>query len=217
VFAVTDDVGFNDVPAAVLGVATKNNAFGVAGVGSHDLFAAGSGVIGMVARLPEGPPTEDRWFHGDLVKDLQGSLFVCVESGEPGQWRKLAGRTSAGAFHAISPARVYDSRGGDGKLADGAERNVSVVGPNGGTPVVPLGARAVAVTLTVTDTEGAGGFLAVRPAGTPYAGPSSINWFGPNQNIATTVISQLGGDRLLTMHGGAASTNLIVDVTGYYL
>jgi len=71
--------------------------------------------------------------------------------------------------------------------------------------------------LTVTDTEGAGGFVAVRPAGTPYAGTSSINWFGPNQNIATTVISQLGGDRLLTMHGGAASTNFIVDVTGYYL
>ena len=160
----------------MLGVATKNNAFGVAGVGSHDLFAAGSGVIGLVAALDEGPPTADQWFHGDLIKDLQGSLFVCVESGEPGRWRKLAGRTSAGAFHAISPAHVYDSRGAAGKLADGAERNVSVVGPNGGSPVVPFGARAVSATLTVTDTEGVGGFLAVRPAGTPYAGTSSINW-----------------------------------------
>jgi hypothetical protein len=92
-----------------------------------------------------------------------------------------------------------------------------MVGPNASSPAVPLGATAVAITLTVTATEGAGGFVGARPAGTPYGGTSSINWFGANQNLATTVISQLGGDRTVTMHGGAASTHFIVDVTGYYL
>ena len=91
-----------------------------------------------------------------------------------------------------------------------------MVGPNPGTAVVPAGAVAVAITLTVTETEGVGGWLAVRPNGTGFAGTSSINWFGPDQNIATTVISGLGGDRLLTIHGGVASTHFIVDVTGYY-
>ena len=75
----------------------------------------------------------------------------------------------------------------------------------------------MSITLTVTETEGDGGFLAVRPSATPYAGTSSINWFGPNQNIATTVFSLLGGDRLLTVHGGANSTHFVVDVTGYFL
>ena len=217
VFSVSDNAAFNVVPAAVLGVATRNNVVGVAGAGvSYDLFAAGSGVIGMVPAVPVGPPVAGAWQHGDLIEDNQGNLFVCVVSGSPGVWRKLAGPTSAGAFHAISPQRVYDSRNAGGKLAGGAERDVSMVGPNPGTAVVPAGAVAVAITLTVTETEGVGGWLAVRPNGTGFAGTSSINWFGPDQNIATTVISGLGGDRLLTIHGGVASTHFIVDVTGYY-
>jgi hypothetical protein len=214
---VSDNAAFNVVPAAVLGVATKNNLVGVAGAGLYyDLYAAGSGTIGMVPAVPAGPPVEDVWQNGDIIEDQQGNLFVCVISGTPGEWRKLAGPDSAGSFHAISPQRVYDSRNGGGKLTAGADRDVSMVGTNAAAPVVPAGAVAVAITLTVTQTEGAGGFLAARPAGTGYAGTSSINWFGPDQNIATTVISALGGDRLLTMHGGVAPTHFIVDVTGYY-
>ena len=94
---------------------------------------------------------------------------------------------------------------------------MSVAGPNPGAPVVEPKATAVAITLAVTETEGLGGFLAVRPADTPYLGTSSINWFGPNQNIASTVISKLGGDRQLTVRGGVQPTHFLVDVTGYYL
>jgi hypothetical protein len=93
------------VAAAVLGVATKNNAFGVAGVGSHDLFAAGSGVIGLVAAMDEGPPTADQWFHGDLIKDFQGNLFVCVESGEV-DW--IAEQRASGQLP-ISSGRTFGS------------------------------------------------------------------------------------------------------------
>ena len=74
----------------------------------------------------------------------------------------------------------------------------------------------MSITFTVTQTEGTGGFVAVRPAGTLYEGTSSINWFGPEQNFATTVISALGGDRQLNLWGGQASTHVVVDVTGYY-
>jgi hypothetical protein len=137
-------------------------------------------------------------------------------SGTPGTWRKLTGPAAAGAFHAISPQRVYDSRGTDGPIADGAERSLSVSTSSTGIAVVPLGATAVAITLTVTNTQGVGGFLAVRPAGTSYAGTSSINWFGPGQNLATTVISQLGGDRQLTVRGGSQPADFVIDVTGYY-
>jgi hypothetical protein len=217
VFSVTDDPAFNGIAAAVVGAALNHAAVGVAGLGPiYDLLAAGSGIIGLVPFMNQGPPTTDAWLHGDIISDTRGNLFVCVTSGTPGVWRKLAGPESAGAFHAISPQRVYDSRGTDGKLADGQERIVPVVGPNPGTPVVPTGATAVAITLTVTNTEGAGGFLAVRPAGTPYAGTSSINWFGPGQNLAATVISQLGGDRQLAIHGGFQPADFLVDVTGYY-
>jgi hypothetical protein len=215
VFSVTE--GFNGISAAVLGFASDKAGVGVAGMGPfYDFWAVGSGVIGFRPATSQGPPTTGPWLSGDLITDEQGSMFACVADGTPGVWRKLAGPDSAGSFHAISPQRVYDSRGSAGKLADGEDRIVSVIGPNSGAPVVPQGATAVAITLTVTDTEGSGGFVAVRPAGTGYAGTSSINWFGTNQNLAATVISQLGGDRQLTMRGGFQSTNFLVDVTGYY-
>ena len=50
----------------------------------------------------------------------------------------------------------------------------------------------------------------------PVWGTSSINWFGPAQNLATTVISALGGDRQLNLLGGVAPTHVVVDLTGFY-
>jgi hypothetical protein len=194
----------------------SNTSIGVAGVslGSADLVALGSGVIGLNSHLTALPPTAGSYVTGDLARDDGGNLFVCVQGGSPGSWRKLAGPSTAGAFNAISPQRVYDSRVGP-KITTNEERVISTAATPAGAAVVPTGALAVAITLTVTDTEGAGGFLAVRPAGTAYAGTSSINWFGPGQNIATTVMSALGGDRQLTVRS-FASTHFIVDVTGYF-
>jgi len=152
---------------------------------------------------------------GELYADETATIWLCVADGTPGTWRELAGPTSSGAFHAISPKRVYDSRTGTGKLMPGEDRTISVATSNG-VEAIPTGATAVAITLTVTDTEGNGGFVAVRPTGTPYEGTSSINWFGPGQNLATTVISALGGDRQLNLWGGVAPTHVVVDVTGYH-
>ena len=200
-----------------VGVAGLSQTFiGVAGVsaGSADLVALGTGVIGMVSHLPALPPTVGRYITGDIARDDGGNLFVCVQGGTPGSWRRLAGPATAGAFVPISPQRVYDSRTGT-KIATNEERTISVAVTAAGAPVVPAGALAVALTLTVTETEDVGGFLAVRPAGTPYANTSSINWFGPNQNIATTVMSALGGDRQLVVRA-LNRTHFVVDVTGYF-
>ena len=217
VFSVTDNLGFNGISAAVVGAGINNAAIGVAGLGPiYDVFAAGSGITGRVPFMNQGPPTTDPWLAGDVILDAHGNLFACVTSGTPGVWRKLAGPAAAGAFHAVSPQRVYDSRNADGPIGDGQERVVPVAVSTGGGPVVPAGATAVAITLTVTNTQGAGGFLAVRPAGTGYAGTSSINWFGPNQNLAATVISQLGGNRQLVVRGGFMPADFLIDVTGYY-
>jgi hypothetical protein len=153
---------------------------------------------------------------GELYSDETGTLWLCVLDGTPGTWRELSGTTSSGSFHAISPKRVYDSRTAPaGKLAAGEDRTISVATSNG-VEAIPTGATAVAMTFTVTDTEGSGGFVAVRPAGTPYEGTSSINWFGPGQNLATTVISALGGDRQLNLWDGVAATHVVVDITGFY-
>jgi hypothetical protein len=191
---------------------------GVAVIGlsltNADFVALGSGVIGLSSHLTVLPPTAGTYVTGDIARDDGGNLFVCVAGGSPGTWRRLAGPATAGAFSAISPQRVYDSRVGP-KIATDEERVISVAATPAGTAVVPAGALAVATTLTVTETEDVGGFLAVRPAGSAYANTSSINWFGPVQNIATTVLSALGGDRQLVVRA-FNRTHFIIDVTGYY-
>jgi hypothetical protein len=196
--------GLADTGVGVIGF-SANNA---------DLLALRSGLIGMVGHLASGPPAAGTYVTGDLIRDEGGQLFVCVNGGSPGTWRKLAGPSTAGAFDAIAPARVYDSRGG-GKTVTNQERVVSVATNAGGDVVVPAGATAVAVTFTVTQTDGPGGYLWARPAGTPYGGTSSINWSGAGQNLATTVISALGGDRQLAVIG-VTPTHFVIDVTGYY-
>jgi hypothetical protein len=154
---------------------------------------------------------------GELYEDATGTLWICVEAGTPGSWREIASTSSAGAFHAITPRRVYDSRTATGKLEPGVDRTISVANSTDGTlDVVPVKSSAVALTVTVTQTSGSGGFVAVRPGGTVYNGTSSINWFGPDQSMATTVISGIDADRQITLRAGVQSTHIAVDVTGYY-
>jgi hypothetical protein len=119
-------------------------------------------------------------------------------------------------FVPIAPSRVYDSRVTGGKVHDGEERVVSLAQElNGTSEVVPAGAIAAALTATVTGTEGAG-YIAVFPADAAWAGTSSLNWFGPDQNLATTVLSKLDADRRVKVRGGVNPTHFVIDVAGYW-
>ena len=104
---------------------------------------------------------------GELYEDATGELWLCTAAGSPGTWRQIAGPTTAGAFHAISPRRVYDSREMPaGKLAPNEERVLSMATSTDGTlNVVAPFATAVTLTFTVTGTEGTFGYVSVRPAG----------------------------------------------------
>ncbi len=228
---------FANAGTAFIGIAASPGAqkIGVIGWSRQDLgtgvvgFTGGAGAYGgeFFGGLAEirlrpnttlaPPPTLTNAHQvGELYEDADGTLWLNVGAGSPGVWRELGGPTSSGAFHAISPKRVYDSRTGAGKLAPAADRTVSIATANG-VEVVPAGATAVAMTFTVTNTEGAaGGFVSVRPAGTSFENTSSINWFGPGQNLATTVISALGGDRQVILRGGEAATDAVIDITGFY-
>jgi hypothetical protein len=226
---------FGSAGTAFLGVASGNGQQNI-GVTGWSKKPNGTGIVGFTGgagayggeffgglaevRLRPGgaPPLTLANAHqvGELYEDETGGLWLCVAAGTPGSWRQIAGPTTAGAFTPINPARVHDTRNGGSKLAAGEERAVSVTTSIFGPSVVPVGATAVTMTLTVTQTEGAGGFLSVRPQGAAYQGTSSINWFGAGQNLATTVVSALGGDRQVVVRGGDASTHFIVDVVGFY-
>jgi hypothetical protein len=176
---------FNSAGAAFLGVASGNGNQGI-GVIGWSKKPLGTGVVGFTGgagayggeffgglaevRLRPGGAAPITLINahqvGEMYEDQDGTLWICTTAGSPGTWREIAGATSAGSFHAITPRRDYDSRPSN-KLAPGQDRTISVANSTDGTlDVVPVKATAVALTVTVTETEGAGGFVAVRPGGT---------------------------------------------------
>lgn len=127
----------------------------------------------------------------------------------------------------ITPTRVYDSRwssagGPVGVLHSGTSRTISVADARNGSGVtqadlVPVGAKAITMNLTVTGTTG-GGFLAVTPGGSPGFTASTINWSASGQTLANGGDARLDSSRHLKVFcGGGGSSQFLVDVTGYYL
>lgn len=166
---------------------------------------------------------------GNVAPDGSGTdeLWVCVVSGAPGTWRRLAGPGTAGSLTAINPVRVYDSRSAaptPGVISAGADRLVSVADGrdtgNGSviTPdAVPAGATAVAFNLTIADTSGLG-FLSITPGDATSSPASTINWAANGLALANAGIVKLDADRNVKVFcGGAGATNFIIDITGYYL
>ena len=204
------------------------------GIGVQGLGRVGGSFSGETASLTLIPvtstaPPKRTDFHevGQIDIDLNLDLWLCVEDGSPGKWRKIVGRGTAGAFHAITPARVYDSRQAlptPGILNTGQNRTISVKDSrnvNGGavveTNTVPAGATAVAANITVVGTVGTG-FLSVNPGGITAITASTINWFGGGQILANGVSLTLNSNRELTIVcDGGGSTHFIVDIAGYYL
>ncbi len=102
--------------------------------------------------------------------------------------------------------RVLDTRGG-AKLGPGEERVVDLAIP---------GARTAVINLTITQTEGAG-YVAVFPDGIAWPGNSSINWSGPNENVANGVITAVNAAGKIKIRGGDGTTDVIIDRIGYLI
>src|SRR5205823_661063 len=136
---------------------------------------------------PAPPVRTDEHQQGELVDDQNGDLWLCVETGTPGVWRKLAGRYSAGQLHLLAaPLRLYDSRATtDGPLAAGAQRTISLAVPGTPPPEVPLRPTGAMISLTLAQTVDRG-FVAVFANGAGWQGNSNVNWFADNQAVAVT-------------------------------
>jgi hypothetical protein len=152
-----------------------------------------------------------------LWVDADGNWWGSTRNSDTdAHWRKLAGPATAGALHVLPvPVRVYDSRpdeaptgGTKSPLQPNRSRTVDVTRSKSG---VPTEARAVLITLTVTNTAGPG-YVTAWPSGT-WPGTSTIN-FSTAQSIATTTVVGLDGATFLVQSN--TSTDVVVDVVGYY-
>jgi len=221
-------------PTGVYGYTESGTGWGVVGAGG------GTSSTGVLARgahanlelYPGGAaPTArtDAHRRGEVICDSTGALWFCTTAGTPGTWVNLtAPPSTSGRFFAVTPGRLYDSRGmtPGGPLAKDATRDVVLRDKvNAQTYVletsnyVPAGAVALAVNVTVVNTVNAG-FLSVNPLGDTTVHAATINWSASGQILNNGVTITLGGDRQVTVIAGGnagSQTDFVIDVTGYYL
>ena len=154
-----------------------------------------------------------------------GSLWWCVQGGTPGVWRLVTSAATA-AFVPVNPTRVYDSRvpqpSAGVPLAAGTSRDISVANGrdlvSGAVTVanlVPAGARAVALNLTVANGTGLG-TVALAPGGAATFASSAIN-FSADQRIANGLITAINpATRQVRAFAITSSVAVIIDITGYF-
>jgi hypothetical protein len=236
---VTNDSNFTDANAAVSCVAAYADN---TKAGGHDIGVWATSKAGVGARLDgpiplqladasaSGAPDQTIGTAGQFRVD-NGDLWFCIANSGVTRWRKISGPFSAGAFHAVTPFRAYDSRaanpvGNVGPIAVGQNRLVSVKDARNDAGViiqlsaVPLDAKSVAANITITGTVGTFGYLTINPGGDTLPRASTINWSASGLTIANGVTLALNASRELTVIcGGAAnnSTHFIIDITGYFL
>jgi len=150
---------------------------------------------------------------------------IQLYNGSPGTVQLLADVTgyipgdtasTPGAVASLPPARIMDTRigqGASGPVPSTGSISVQVTG-QGGVPAA--GVSAVIVNVTVADPTAAG-YITVWPSGAPRQQTSNLN-FQAGQNIPNLVIVPVGADGKIQLFNGSGGTvQLLADVTGYII
>ncbi|MCU0260804.1 MAG: CAP domain-containing protein [Ilumatobacteraceae bacterium] len=113
----------------------------------------------------------------------------------------------ADRFEAVTPGRVYDTRGW-GRFAEGEVRRIQLAGLGG----APVGSSAVAVNLTATNPL-QHGFVSMYPCEVP-SDVSTVN-FRPGETRPNSAIVRTSADGTVCVRT-SVSVDVIVDVTGWF-
>ncbi|MHA3704326.1 fibronectin type III domain-containing protein [Jatrophihabitans sp. YIM 134969] len=145
-----------------------------------------------------------------LVAALLGSVSAGVQ---PAQ----AVGQQPGTYVALSPARLLDTRSGNGAarapVGAGGTVDLQVTG-RGGVPAT--GVSAVLLNVTVTNPKGSG-YITAFPTGQQRPTASNLN-FVPRQTVPNLVAVRLGsGGRVSLFNGSGGTVDLLADVAGYYV
>ena len=138
----------------------------------------------------------------DVFNGSSGALHLVVD---------ITGWYSAG-LHPTAPTRLMDTRSRLGGAALGQAQTRAL--PMVGTAGIPPTATAVALNVTATEPNSAS-FVTVWPSGTPRPTASSLNMV-PGQTVANMVVTGIGADGSVSLYNHGGTTQLIVDVTGWF-
>jgi starvation-inducible outer membrane lipoprotein len=147
-----------------------------------------------------------------LTNESNGTLHLIADiSGffEPGS------PVAAGAFGAVSPTRVLDTRIGLGAGRVAVPAHGTVLLQVADTGSVPAAASAVVVNVTVT-SPGAAGDINAYPAGAAAPRSSTLN-FAKGQTVANLAVVPVGsGGRIALTNESNGTVELIADLSGYF-
>ena len=123
----------------------------------------------------------------------------------------------AGTLVTVAPARVLDTRSGNGAsrapVAAGADLVVQIAG-RGGVPATGVSAAVVNVTVTEPRTAG---YISAWADGAAMPAVSNLNFIA-GQTVPNLAIVPVGPNGAIRLHNGSGGTvQLIADVSGYHL
>ena len=235
--------GDDTIPNGVHGSTTAPGGFGVVAANLSDAAAGDTDPVptAQAVASPNGAhllllaggvagPTPGKHVAGEVYVDSDGTLWFTVPTGTADEVRfvKLAGTPTAGSYHAIDPQRAYDSRQPNyaerGLIEPDSTRVISVAdghSANGTVTLadaVPAGATAVQINLTAANMTGPN-FLSVAAGDIESTETSLLNWGPEDIQIANSITIPIDTERQIKVFCGnqTGSTDVIVDVFGYYL
>ena len=152
------------------------------------------------------------------IYDFTGNADVIVDVG--GWFTDGSDATATGGqFTGLTPARILDSRFGQGTTSAVSANGLIMVqvAGQGSVPLMTatVPPKAVVLNVTVTNTTAAS-FLTVYPsdaANRPTA--SDLNWTA-GLTVPNLVVVKLGADGKIALYNLAGSTDVIADVVGWY-
>jgi hypothetical protein len=163
----------------------------------------------------------ERW--GDYVGVPQdpidsSAVWQADQVADDGSWvtQVTQMRTGGSTYVPLAPVRILDTRAGTGlvgKLTANVARTLQVTGPD-----VPAEAVAITGNLTVT-RQNAAGYVSVTPVATNSPSTSTINFpvGDARANNLTVPLSRTGSVGLVYKAPAGKTTDLLLDVTGYFV
>jgi hypothetical protein len=149
--------------------------------------------------------------NGDNIENIQG-----IGTGDLQMYCIVYNVAPATTFHAITPARILDTRIGkglSGKIAAGVPATFGVAGKGG----VPAGAVAVTGNVTIADpTFSWAVYLGPNPVPNPKSSTVNFAAGGVASNGVTVALSATGTLSATYLSTPGNTTDLIFDVTGYF-
>jgi uncharacterized protein (DUF1501 family) len=165
------------------------------------------------------------FFAGDVVPNLavcklssEGTVIVDgVGSGAHvfGDVFGYFGGTGTSQLRTIAPARLLDTRIGQGAPAGPVSGSSSARLVVAGQGSIPAEATAVVLNVTATNVRG-GTFVTVWPDGEGQPDTSNLN-AARDQTIANLVICRLGSGGAVRLASPPAPCDLLADVLGYFV